>query len=324
MNTIHYAHGVPLIGSGAGRLTSGKQFFVNTVTGSDAYSGKSWDRPFKTLARAYALCTAGNGDTIYVAGNGQAAGSQRLSAAFTWAKDNTHLVGVSAPGRYSQRSRIAPTAAVAEFSPLFAISADACIFANLQWFHGFDTGSTAGICVDVTGERNYFDGCHIAGMGHATMADQAGSASLSLTGNGENTFHKCTIGLNTVPRSTTNAEIDLKSAAVRNYFDDCDIVTMADAATHLFVKADGSGDLDRETIFNRCRFINSVGSTATAMTAALSVHASAGGLLVLQDCMLVGATDWTAADNTNVYLYGAGAGLAAPIYTGIAHTVDVS
>lgn len=320
------SYGVPVLG-GQAVLSGGKHLFVNYATGSDRNAGTSWDKALKTITAAYAKCTAGKNDVVYVIGNGQSTGSQRLSSTLTWAKDATHLIGVSTPGRYSQRSRIAPLSGATAFSPLMTVSADGCIIANLQFFHGFVDEAGAGICLNVTGERNFFEGCHIAGMGHAEMGDNAGSSSLSLTGNGENTFRRCTIGLNTIARSTTNAEIDLKSAAVRNYFEDCDIVTFADNAGHLFVKADSSGDLDRETIFSRCRFLNSVCSTATAMTGALSVHASAGGLILLDCCTLVGATDWVAgADNANVYLAGHGQAYTgtANTLTGLAHTFDLS
>jgi hypothetical protein len=42
------------------------------------------------------------------------------------------------------------------------------------------------------------------------------------------------------------------------------------------------------------------------MTQAMNVHASAGGLIVLKDCQIVGATDVAAADNSNVYVDNVG------------------
>jgi hypothetical protein len=206
---------------------------------------------------------------------------------------------------------------------LITVSGDGCLFANIHAFHGFDDAS-AQICLNVTGQRNVFHDCHFAGMGHATAGDDAGGSSVSLTGNGENTFLGGVIGLDTVARSTTNAEIDLKSAAVRNRFLGVDIITFADNAGHLFVKADTAGDLDRFTIFRDCRFINAVSSTATTMTAAMDIDASAGGMIMIDDCALVGATDWTAADAANVFIYGPGMGTSGNLNTGIAHTIDVA
>jgi hypothetical protein len=134
----------------------------------------------------------------------------------------------------------------------------------------------------------------------------------------------CTIGLDTVTRSAALAEIELISAAVRNSFYNCDIIATTDDATSLFVKADASGDLDRFTIFDRCRFINAVASTSTTMTAACNVHATAGGMLVMNQCTLIGCTDWSAADTTNIWIAGHGQNPSGNLNTGIAHTIDVS
>lgn len=313
--------GVPVLGAG-GILSGGSHFFVDPVNGSDGNDGRSWSKAFSTLSQAHTACTAGKHDVVYLIGNGQTSGTARLDETLVWSKDTTHLIGTDAPTKVGQRSRIATTSGV-DFTPLVTLSADGCVFANVHMFHGYATAE-AQICLNVTGERNLIDGCHIAGMGNATAGDQAGSASLSLTGDGENTFRGCTIGLDTVARSTTNAEIDFKTAAVRNNFIDCDIITFADNAGHLFIKADSSGDLDRYNQFRDCSFINAVASTATTMTAAISVHASAGGLLFMRDCSLIGATDWTGSDSTNVYLYGAGQNPSGDLNTGIAHTTDVS
>jgi hypothetical protein len=307
---------------GFGCPATGNQYFVDPVNGSDGASGESPDEPLKTLTAAYNKTTDGGGDVVYLMSNGQASGTARLDATLVWDNDNTHLVGCGAPTRVAQRSRIATTSGT-NFTPLITVSGDGCMFANLHAFHGYATAE-AQICLNVTGERNYFWNCHFAGMGNATAGDQAGSASVSLTGDGENTFEQCTIGLDTVARSTTNAEIDFKSAAVRNQFIDCNIVAFADNAGHLFIKADTSGDLDRYNLFDRCRFINAVASTATTMTGATDVHASAGGMLIFNQCTLIGCDDWEAADSTNIYLAGHGQNPSGNLNTGIAHTLDVA
>lgn len=311
--------GIPIISTGTPFGRNSKVFFVDPVNGLDGNRGTTMDRPIKTLSKALSLCTAGRNDTVYLIGNGQTSGSARLDETLVWSKDQTHLIGVCAPTKVAMRARIATTSGT-DFTPLITISGDGCIFQNLHAFHGYATAE-AQICVNVTGERNYFENCHFAGMGNATAGDDAGSSSLSLTGDGENTFVGCTIGLDTVARSTTNAEIDLKSAAVRNTFKDCLILAFADNAGHLFVKADGSGDLDRWVLFDNCTFINPTNSTATTMTAAIAHHASAGGHIIIKDCGLIGATDWHATDSTIIKLLGAD---PTDDGTGIAEDVDVT
>jgi hypothetical protein len=59
--------------------------------------------------------------------------------------------------------------------------------------------------------------------------------------------------------------------------------------------------MDRWNLFRGCQFINAIGSTSTTQTDAFAIHATPGGLIVLQDCLKIGATGW--ADNlTNVYM----------------------
>lgn len=317
--------GLPVFGGGGWSMpTLGTYFFVDPANGSDSNSGTDASAPLASVSAALDKATSGKNDVIFLFGNGQASGSARQSTTLTWSKDATHLIGVAAPTAIAGRARIAQTSGV-DVSPLVTVSGDGCMFANIHMFQGYDT-SEAQICLNVTGERNYFVNCHIAGMGVAEAGDHAGSSSLSLTGDGENTFESCTIGLDTIPRSTTNAEIDLKSAAVRNVFRNCMVLAYADNGGHLFVKADGSGDLDRFVLFDNCMFVNATNSAATSMTAAISAHASAGGHIIIKDCWLAGAADWTAADNTVVRLCGATPGTATGDIAniGIAQDVDVT
>lgn len=312
--------GIPVLGGGLGMPTGGKHIFLDPANGADGNSGLAWDEAKATLASAYALATSGKNDVIYLIGNGQASGSARLSAEFTWAKDATHLVGVAAP-TIGGRARIAPTASTTLFTPMFTLSADGCIIANIHMFHGFAAESTAIGCLNVTGERNYFVNDHFAGIGHAEAGDQAASYSVKLTGDGENTFEKCVIGLDTIARSTTCAELELVSAAVRNRFIDCEFLTYADATSPLLVKIDGANDIDRFVMFKHCLFIN----TGTSdLVGCMDVHAT-NNMVLVYDSWCAGIDDWEAADNTVIRLCGTGNSVAGDIKAiGIANTVDVA
>ncbi len=295
--------GVPLTGNLPFRQYS-QSFFVDAEKGSDYNRGIDPDKPLATLSKAHSLAVAGRNDRVFLIGNGQASGSARESATLTWSKDQTHLIGIGAPTAIGQRARIATTASV-NFSPLMNITADGCVFSNFSMFHGYDDASTQ-IALQLTGAlRNYFHNVCVQGMGHATAGDQAGSASLALSASSENMFEDCTIGLDTIARSTTNAEIVLAAASTRNMFKKCLIPTFADNAGHIFVKIASAADIDRFVLFDDCLFMNAIGSTATAMTAAITVHASAGGHVILKDCGVVGATDWAASTTALIKLLGA-------------------
>lgn len=308
-----YANGVPIYGGGLIGMSGAKVYFVDPTSGGlgadiNGVSGGTADAPFATLTYALTQCVSGRGDTIVLIGGPTSTGTTgetiRLTETLVWSKHNTHLIGIGAPTKYGQRSRITGPSTGGTFSPVMSVTASGCIFSN---FSIFDDYTVDPVALKVTGSRNYFNNVNLQGMGAATGADDAAAASLWISGGAENTFNGCVIGLDTIPRSTTNGEILLDTAAKRNWFIDCDILSYCDNAGHLFVKAANTGDLDRETIFRNCTFLNCPTGIAsgTTMTQAMNVAAAAGGMIILHDCVMVGATDWCAADNGNVFISNA-------------------
>lgn len=277
----------------AGLFTTGNVYYVNPVSGSDTAGTGSLAKPFRTIAQAYAQCVSGNNDVVALVGNGAASGTARVDASFTWAKNATHLVGICAPVLVSQRARIAPTSTTAAFTPYWTVSGNGCIFQNIQWFMGFTTGTTSQIGMVVTGGRNYFSHCHIAGMGDAASAQSAGSRSLVIgsAGAGENLFEDCTIGLDTVTRTQANASVEFTGATPRNTFRRCQFPLMTSAAGVLGILGTGAGCVDRSNIFEDCTFDNAIKSTSTQMTVLGSfTSASPGGLVIFKNCAMVGVT----------------------------------
>jgi hypothetical protein len=288
---------LPLMGRDA------KAFFVDPAVGNDSNSGLTPAQALDTVSAAYAKTVDKRGDVIYLMNDGTTGGTSREDTLITWSNNNTHLVGLCAPVGISQRSRIVPNSSkVLTAAAMIRVTGSGNSFRNVQIANfGADTDGIAARGVDVTGHRNYFYNCHIVGVGGSNVGDEANAVDLLISAGEENVFERCTIGADTVTRSTTNACVELVSAATRNMFIDCLLNITTDAATPLFVKADGAGDLDRWVIFKNCVFHNAVESTATALTAAVNAHNDAGGTVVLQSCTIIGATDVAAADNGNVY-----------------------
>jgi hypothetical protein len=291
-DNLYHMGGVPV----GGMLTNGKSFFVNPYYGTGA--GKKINQAMKTLSGAHTLSTASKNDVVYlVAGSNTAAyTTDYQSYTLTWSKDMTHLIGINAGGAIAQRSRIAwlSTASSTSDIPLVTWSADGCLCENIHFFSGLDDANMIG-ALSVTGDRNVFRNCHIAGIGHATN-DAAGAYSLSLSGD-ENLFENCVIGLDTIARGTAaNSEILLTGGGARNIFRNCYIITYAEANTHQFLIKESAG-VDRFCLFDNCMFINAIQSGATQMTEAFDITAggSPNGLILLKDCGLLGATDWEAA-----------------------------
>lgn len=274
--------GVPTMGTGGLLPFTGQYIFVNETTGSDGGPGTA-SAPLATLTAALAKCGAGgNNDVILLTG------TVHVSATVNWNLNNTHLIGLSSPSD-NDRARISQTGSVV-FTPLVNVTGQGCIFANIGSFHGFPSATTQ-ICWAEGGGRNYYQACQFLGMGNATAAAQAGSRSLTVSGTtGENLFVGCTTGLDTIVRATgNNASLELLGGTPRNTFRSCifqaDVTNAADV--HVLVGASG---IDRYALFTNCSFFNSIGSGATAMSVAFTVNASAGGVVMLQQCLSVGAT----------------------------------
>lgn len=290
-----------------GLLTQGNSYFVAPRTGANGNAGNSANQAYQTIATAVGVMSAGQNDVVYLEAQGNTASdtTDYQSATLAWSKNNTHLIGITSPIFFSQRARIAQLSTATGVSPLVNISGSGCIWKNVSVFQGVND-VTSLIAVTVSGDRNYFENCHFAGGGNATQTASANMRSLKLTGS-ENVFRNCVIGLDTVARSTSNAEFELaagSAAATRNKFIDCMFVTYASSAAHLFMLIAASG-IDRFVEFERCTFINPIKSAATPMTTAFTVSGSAGGLVLLKECTLIGATHFESSVSGNVFVDGA-------------------
>ena len=300
--------GIPVVGSGMLPImgSSGRVFFVDPANGSDSNSGLTPKSALDTVTAAYNKCTANKGDTVYLLGDGNTSGTARESSLpLTWAKDNTHLVGLGAPCMLSQRTRITPLsgAALTE-NAVIKVTADACVFSNLAIGHWGSTDAKGTQGLEVAGQRNYFHNLHVVGIGHDNAGDETDSADLLISAGGnENLFERCTFGVDTVLRSTTNASIEVTGAAERNAFIDCTSIIRGDSANNYFIKVDAAADILGFLLFKNCTFINNIEGTGKGMTVALIAHDACGAPIILQNTQFFGVTD-VCAHNGNVWTSG--------------------
>ena len=275
--------------------TAGNVYFVDPTNGNDGNTGTDSKHAKATLLAAYNLTTANQNDIVYyIAGSS----SITLQAAFTWANNYTHLIGVAAPVGVATRARIFQLSTLTGASPLFTISATGCIFKNFYIFQGV-ADATSLINVSVTGGRNYFEGVHFAGGGHATQAIDGG-ASLHFAAAEENLFANCTIGVDTIDAATGMVGLLMDGEAHRNEFRNCRFRMRAGNSGAAFVEVvDGTG-IDRDTIFDNCLFINN--STANDMDAAFVIPAMGEPrLILLKDCLFHNVTKLDANDRGVVF-----------------------
>lgn len=273
----------------------GTVFYVDPANGSDANEGTSPERARATILSAYNSCTANKNDVVVLIGNN---GSNTLSAALTWSKNYTHLIGLCAPTMTAQRARIFQLSTLTGASPLLTISASGCVFSNFYIFQGVND-ATSLINVSVTGGRNYFENIHFAGGGHAAQAIDGG-ASLLLNGAEENTFVNCTIGVDTIDAATGMMGILFDGEAHRNVFRNCVVRLRAGNAGAGFVEVVDATGIDRDTLFDNCTFLN---NSATSLTSGFVIPAGMGAprKLLLKDCMVLGTSKLDANDRGVLY-----------------------
>lgn len=293
---------------------TGTSYYLDPANGQDTNTGTSPDQAVQSLAQAYALCTSGKNDTVYLIGDGSTTATARLTETFTWAKNATHLVGIASGVNISNRARIAPTSTATAFTPFFSVTGSGCYFANIQFYAGFTTGTATAIGMAITGGRNLFENCHIAGMADAASAQSAGSRSLTIATTGENQFVNCTIGVDTVTRTQANASVEFLGVGnPRNEFIGCLFPFQTSAAGALGIKVAATAASDRFQLFKDCLFINNIKSTSTAMSALCTLPASMGGALLFVNPVLMGITT-----------FGTDATSAAQIYIASPALVNVS
>ena len=294
---LYHLGGLPVM-TGVPFSADAKYYFVDAANGSDGNDGLTPDAALATVIAAEDKCVANQHDTIfYIAG----ATALNMSAALTWDKSYTHLIGICAPTMVAQRARLMYETGTTVASPLLDVTATGCIFKNIYLFHGI-AAATNLLNVRVTGGRNYFENVHFAGGGHATQAVDGG-ASLALYGAEECTFVNCTIGVDTIAAATGMMGMRVDSAATRNIFKGCNFTMYAGNSGSGFVEVVDSAGFDRYLMFEDCLFINdAVGYTMASAFVIPSGMGSATHRIILKDSYGFGFTDWDASDRGLMYL----------------------
>jgi len=266
---------------------------------SDGNDGLSPRRALKTVFGtngAFSKCRDNKNDVIVMIASGESAAetTEDITETAEWNKDLVHLVGMSR-NKYGQRCRFNNTGTA--ITPMIDITGSGCVFANFQAFCGGDSGNL--VNVEVSGNHNYFENIHFAGMGDATAADTAGATSLKVNGGSENVWKDCIIGLDTVERDAdSKGELWFDGGASRMWFEDCLFTTYLSADNQTVTVEDGTA-IDRTIVFKNCLFFAKSTNKGTAQTTVFSIPAISQGAILLMDSYAAsdgGAVDWDSGD----------------------------
>jgi hypothetical protein len=313
---LYHLGGLPVM-TGVPFSKDASYYFVDAATGSDGNDGLTPDNALATIIAAEDKCVANRHDTVFYIASGS---SVNMTAALTWDKNYTHLIGICAPTMVAQRARIFQLSTLTGASPLFNVTATGCIFKNFYCFQGVNDAASL-INWQFSGGRNYVENVHFAGGGHATMAVD-GCTSLRIVGSsGEHTFVNCTFGVDTIAAATGVRCLSMTGGTPRNIFRNCNFLSYASAGGAMFVEWETLSAVDRYMIFDNCSFINT-GATTIDSAFVMPAGAPAHRRCFLKDCWGYGFTDWDAS--ARGYLYVSGGTATAGGFAGLYQVATVA
>jgi hypothetical protein len=299
--------GIPIMPTIPGLpFTQGNVYHVKPGSGNDGNYGDHPESAFKTLSYAHGKMTANQNDVclLYTEHNTGASTTDYQSTALTWSKNSCHLIGVNGGSIIGSRARIAQTSTVLTIEDLVTLSANNCLFSNLEIFHGVATSSASSPrAFVVSGQRNVIKNSQISGNGDAAQSmDTAGACSLAVTG-GENLFESNYIGLDTALRTTAVSEVTIGTSATRTIFDKCIINSyVASAATTFKALTIAAGSYHTATWLKECMLCSETNRTgATAAQTGAILHSAAGNVFMLGGGVF-GYLDVSTLANANIFM----------------------
>ena len=299
--------------SGIGAEGSGKTFYVDPTSGTVGAAATSWEAAEKSILGAYNKCVDGRGDTIYVQSRGStsAATTSYLEESLTWSKSGITVIGICA-SVLSPRARVANLSTSVNLATLITVSGSNNSFYNMQFCNaGSDAAALA--AVTVTGERNYFENCHIIGGLHATPGAVVTCCSLFLNGAEECRFVGCTFGTDTIKNAAANAPVRFDGSCYRIELIDCQIRSWSDTAGHGGLKFQDASAIGRDLLVKNCVFMNFSENSPSALTAVLIGTAPTSGTVNIANCQAFGWAAWAAANDAYFIANGAADNDAAGI-----------
>jgi hypothetical protein len=260
---VYQFGGVPVGGFDPVMLAGGKWYFADPTHGAAGGDAQTPATATNSVKTAYDLCRDGYNDGVVFIGGATA---WNPTAALTWSKSYTHLIGTNNLPGVGNRCRVVAKAADT-LSPVITFSGSGCLIKNLQVYNEKATGTANGTIV-VTGSRNMLENVFAL----TPVSVTAASYSLKVAGS-ENVFIRCSIGQHTNARSAASYGLWLYNGTVgtclRNKFIKSEFLSWSSSVAHELCHIDA--DLVGETWtvqFEDCLWDNVVAGAGT-LTAAI-------------------------------------------------------
>jgi hypothetical protein len=300
-------------------FTPGRVFYV--CPSGDAWSAdmKNWwggdedgfDRVYTDIPTAYAATTSGQNDVIVLDSNS----SHVLPSMLTVSNNRVHFISMDwlLGVRRIQDQRTKVTMALSSGSSNVAMirtTGNGCSFQGVKMMNSSTVTQSTTTFQDESPDGLLVENCSIQSLGSAQLTSASGSA-LHLAGD-TSEYRDCQIGDDTVIQTVAGKVIDISTingaVARRSVFRNCIVRTWASPAqtTHVFVKVNANGDIDREVLFKNCTFENFNNSTGATLAVGVQSNLTDSGFLDLDTCAFMGVSKvaTSAVGNTNVRMVG--------------------
>lgn len=274
-------------------------------------NGVRSDHLFTSLPTAYAAMTANRNDILFVA-----PGSYTLTAAFTWGKDYTHMIGTAPCIPVNQRCRF--SSSTTGISPLLTFSADGSYMKNTMWSQDGSHATSCAINSLMTGDRNRLEYVTFRNLGALAYVDDSMRNLKITSSNGENYFLYVTIGADSIDMGT-GAGVAIEYAGTntaRDTYEKCNILS-GGSANGTFLTA-GSAATTAWIKFLDCDFVNNVLGDLDSMTQGFSIAGGNGYFLMAGKTRVQGCT--TLETTNSGLIIGENAIAAATSHTYVALT----
>ncbi len=294
-------------------------FAVGAISGTTGHRQEleKWGVPaahmYTTHVLAEDAATGDRNDVVVVM-----PGSYTQTAALTWDKSYTHMIGMSPTTRAgANRTRFGHSSNA--MANMLTLSSTSAMLKDLYWMHGRASGGGADItCWTISGSRNVLDGCNAASPMGIAQAAASGYKGTIITGS-QNYFKGSTFGVSNQALRTSASCILNIAGGVFNVYEDCLFISHAGATTPYFINwTAATGQYRCTSIFLNCQFINASRKDVLPMTVAiLSTPTIADSDLLYFDnrCSFFGVTDLIVDGQEGVIGWG-GAG-SSPDASGI-------
>lgn len=296
--------GVPIYGSGGIPVTEGNVYFVDAGIGSDGNKGTSKDRPFATIAKAYATATSNNNDVICLMGSG----THSLTEMLDVSKNRVHFIGLDGTTRrYGQGAKVSMGVTTAA-TDVFAVKVTGVrnSFSNIKFISN-NTKDESLYTVGDGGEYTVWENCEFY---KSTDLNETGAAEVVLNGDSCQ-FRGCTFGSaanllvgaiirpcilltrNTVASGKVSRDVTIE---------DCSFWRRASNVANRYIYAAGATDVERVFHLKNCTFF------ATKLSAALPAQCVAAaaeqtqGFVLIDNCTSINNTKLSTT--TGIYIQG--------------------